>query len=38
MTAPVDVIVVGAGFAGVLIAHNLARQGISVLALDRAPA
>lgn len=38
MTAPVDVIVVGAGFAGVLIAHNLARQGISVLVLDRAPA
>jgi 2-polyprenyl-6-methoxyphenol hydroxylase-like FAD-dependent oxidoreductase len=38
MTAPVDVIVVGAGFAGVLIAHNLARQGISVLVLDLAPA
>jgi 2-polyprenyl-6-methoxyphenol hydroxylase-like FAD-dependent oxidoreductase len=38
MSTPFDVIVVGAGFAGVLIAHNLVKQGISVVVIDRTSA
>ena len=37
MTKNADVVVVGAGFAGMLAAHNMRKLGLSVQGIEKAP-